>query len=102
MAVKNAAALEASSAVRTALPAAEAAGRGADAVARTGSATESTAGAALCTGKAGSDADRCGAALLADAMGAKVLGAALGLESSWKAPPATASAAKPATSHQPG
>ena len=91
MAVKDAAALEADSAVRTALPAADAAGRGADAAARTGaaktgsatgSAAGTTAGAALCTGKAGSDADRCGAALLADAMGAKELGAALGRERS--------------------
>ena len=87
LAVNGAAALEAGSAARTALPAAEAAGRGAN-------------------------ADSCGPALLADAMAASGPAAALGrgrglgfgfgfgfgFESSLKATPATASAAKPANS----
>ena len=96
MALSDTAALEAGSAARTAMPAADAAGRGADAAARAGTAAE----AALCTGTAGADAGGCDAALLADAMAAKGLGAALGLglESSLKATPATASAAKPAMS----
>ena len=98
LAVSAAGALEAASAARTALPAADAAVRGADAAARAGAAAE----AAICAGIARADADGCGAALLADAMAAKGSGAALGpglgLESSLKATPATASAAKPATS----
>ena len=96
--VNGAAALEAGSAARTALPAADGAGRGADAAARGGSAAE----AALCAGTAGVDADGCGAVLLADARAARGSGAALGLglglKSSLKATPATASEAKPATS----
>ena len=96
--VNGAAALEAGSAARTALPAADAAERGADAAARAGTAAE----AALCAGTAGANADSCGPALLADAMAVRGSGAALGrglgFESSLKAKPATASAAKPATS----
>ena len=102
LAVKDAAALEAGSAARTALPAADAAGRGADAAARAGTAAE----AAIWKGAAGSDAGGCGAALLADAIGATGFGVALGLGlelglglgSSLTATPATTSAAKPATS----
>ena len=92
--VNDAAALEAGSAARTELTAADAAGCGADAAARAGTAAE----AALCAGTAGADADSCGAVLLADAMAAWESGATLGLDSSLKAMPATASAAKPANS----
>ena len=74
--VNGVAGLEAGSAARTALPDAEAAGRGAN-------------------------ADSCGPAILADAVAARGSGAALGrglgFESSLKATPATANAAKPAT-----
>ena len=96
LAVNGAAALEAGSAARTALPAADAAVRVADAAAKAGTAAE----AALCAGTAGVDADGCGAVLLADAMTASGSGATLGLglKSSLKSMPATASAAKPATS----
>ena len=107
LAVDDAVALEAGSAARTALPAMDAAGRGADAATRAGTAAEAAIGAgmtgiateaALCGGTAGTDAGGCGTALLADDMGAKEFGAALGPESSLKATPATASEAKPATS----
>ena len=94
LAVSEVAALKAGSAARSALPAEKVAGCGTDAATRAGTAAK----AALCAGKAGADADGCGAAQLADAMVAKVWGPTLGFEISLKAAPATTSAAKPDTS----